>query len=65
MKPIYSTEQLKEILSTLAIGSEASDMIVNFAEMQDSQLRYSRYRCDVAARMLGHDQINEMIDDDY
>lgn len=65
MKPIYNLEQLKEFLSTQPIGAEAVENIVNFAEMQQSQLQYSRRRCDIAANQLGHDLINEMMDNDY
>jgi len=63
MKPIYSTEQLKEFLSTLAIGSEATDAIVAFAEIQDSRIDWLGKRVNVAANLLGHDMINEMMED--
>ena len=63
MKPIYSIEQLKEFLSTLAIGSEATDAIVAFAEIQDGRIDWQSRRVNVAANMLGHDLINEMMED--
>ena len=63
MKPIYNIAQLKEFLSTLAIGSEAVEKITEFAQLQENQLNWSRQRCDVAARMLGHDLINDMMED--
>lgn len=62
MKPIYNLEQLKEFLSTQPIGVEAVDAIIEFAQLQDNQLAWSRKRCDVAASMLGHDLINENLD---
>lgn len=62
MKPIYTLEQLKEFLSTQPIGVEAVDAITEFAQLQANQLEWSRKRCDLAAKMLGHDQINEMLD---
>lgn len=64
MNPIYNLEQLKEFLSTQPIGVEAVDKITEFAQFQANQLAWSRKRCDVAAKMLGHDQINEMMDDE-
>lgn len=64
MNPIYTVEQFKEYLSILPLGSEAVDNIVKFAEMQESRIEWQRKRCDVAAKMLGHDQINEMMDYD-
>jgi len=62
MNKIYSTEQLKEFLSTLAISSEATDAIVAFAEIQDSRIDWQGKRINVAANMLGHDLINEMME---
>lgn len=64
MNPIYSTTQLKEFLSTLSIGSEATDAIVAFAEIQDARVDWQGKRINVAANMLGHDLINEMMCDD-
>ena len=64
MKPIYTVEQLKDFLSTQPIGVEAVDAITEFAQLQANQLAWSRKRCDVAARLLGHDMINESLDDD-
>lgn len=62
MKPIYNLEQLKEFLSTQPIGVEDVDAIIEFAQLQQSQLNWSIKRCDVAANMLGHDLINENLD---
>ena len=62
MNKIYSTEQLKEFLATLAISSEATDAIVAFAEIQDSRIDWQGKRINVAANMLGHDLINEMME---
>ena len=64
MNKIYSTVQLKEFLSTLAISSEATDAIVAFAEIQDSRIDWQGKRINVAANMLGHDLINEMMMED-
>ena len=63
MNQIYNIEQLKEYLSTLPLGTEAVEKITEFAELQNSQLNWSRERCNVAANMLGHDLINEMMED--
>lgn len=62
MNQIYNLEQLKKYLATLPIGVEAVDAIIEFAQLQQSQLAWSRKRCDVAANMLGHDLINENLD---
>lgn len=62
MTVIYNIEQLKEYLSTLPIGTEAVDKITEFAQLQQNQLDWSRKRCDVAANILGHDLINEMME---
>lgn len=62
MNTIYNIEQLKKYLSTLPLGTEAVEKITEFAELQDSQLNRSRQRCDVAANMLGHDMITEMME---
>lgn len=63
MKPIYSTAQLKEFLSTQPIGQEVVDAIVAFAEIQDARIDWQGKRVNVAANMLGHDLINEMMED--
>lgn len=62
MNTIYNIEQLKQYLSTLPIGTEAVEKITEFAQLQNNQLEWSRQRCDVAASMLGHDLINEMME---
>jgi len=62
MKPIYTVEQLKEFLSTQPIGVDAVDTITEFAQLMQNRLDWQSKRCDVAAKMLGHDQINEMLD---
>jgi len=62
MNQIYNIEQLKKYLSTLPLGTEAVEKITEFAELQDSQLNRARQRCDVAANMLGHDMITEMME---
>jgi hypothetical protein len=64
MNSIYNVKQLKEFLSTQPIGVDAVDTIIEFAQLQANQLAWSRKRCDVAARLLGHDMITEMLDDD-
>ena len=63
MKPIYSTAQLKEFLSTQPIGQEVVDAIVAFAGIQDARIDWQGKRVNVAANMLGHDLINEMMED--
>ncbi|MEK9694444.1 MAG: hypothetical protein VW270_01690 [Candidatus Poseidoniales archaeon] len=62
MNTIYNMEQLKKYLSTLPLGTEAVEKITEFAQLQNNQLEWSRQRCDIAAKMLGHDLINEMME---
>lgn len=62
MNTIYNMEQLKQYLATLPIGTDAVDKITEFAQLQNNQLEWSRQRCDIAAKMLGHDLINEMME---
>lgn len=63
MKPIYNLEQLKELLSTLPIGVEAVDAINEFAQLQQNRLEFQTNRCNTAAQLLGHDLINECLED--
>jgi hypothetical protein len=62
MNQIFTYAQLTEYLSTLPLGTEAVEKICDFARLQQSQLEWSRQRCDVAANMLGHDLINEIME---
>jgi len=64
MNKIYSTEQLKEFLSTLAIGSEAAEKITEFAQLQQNRFDFQQKRVNTAAQLLGHDLINECLDDE-
>ena len=63
MKPIYNLEQLKELLSTLPIGVEAVDAITEFAQLQHNRLEFQQKRVNTAAQLLGHDLINECVED--
>ena len=60
---IYNVEQLEEFLATLAIGTEAVETIVEFAELQQHRLDWQAKRVNTAAQMLGHDLINECLED--
>ena len=64
MKPIYTIEQLKEFLSTQPIGVEAVDAITEFAQLQQNRLDFQQKRVNTAAQLLGHDLINECLDDE-
>ena len=64
MKPIYTIEQLKEFLSTQPIGVEAVDAITEFAQLQQNRLDFQQKRVNTAAQLLGHDLINECMDDE-
>lgn len=62
MNSIYTVEQLKEYLSTLPIGVDAVDTITEFAQLMQNRIDWQAKRCDVAAKMLGHDMISESMD---
>lgn len=64
MNQIYTVRQLEEYLATLPLGSEAVKTIVEFADMQDNAIDEQRKRCNVAAKILGHDMISEYLDDE-
>lgn len=64
MKRIYNLEQLKKLLSTLPIGVEAVDAITEFAQLLQNRLDHQTNRCNTAAQLLGHDIIDEYMDDE-
>ena len=64
MENIYNIEQLEEYLSKLTIGTESVQKISEFCRLQENRLSFVRKRVDTAAQLLGHDLINECMEDD-
>jgi len=64
MENIYHIDQLEKYLSTLAIGTESVQKISEFCRLQENRMDYIRKRVNCAAEMLGHDLINECLNDD-
>ena len=64
MNHIFSVEQLDAFLATQPIGTEAVQLISEYARRQEYRLEESRRRCNKAAELLGHDVINECMDDE-
>lgn len=60
---IFSVEQLDDFLARQPIGTEAVQLISEFARRQEYRIEQSRKRCNAAAQMLGHDLIDEMMED--
>ena len=60
---IFSVEQLDNFLATQPIGTEAVQLISEYAHRMEYRLEESRRRCNTAAQLLGHDLINEYLED--
>ena len=64
-RQIFTVEDFEERLSELTIGTESVQDIMEFVRRLDAQYNWQSKRCDTAARLLGHDIINEcMMDED-
>ena len=64
-RQIFTVEDFEERLSELTIGTESVQDIMEFVRRLDAQYNWQSKRCDTAARLLGHDMINEcMMDED-
>ena len=64
-RQIYTVEDFEERLSELTIGTDSVQDIMEFVRRLDAQYNWQSKRCDTAARLLGHDIINEcMMDED-
>ena len=64
MENIYNIEQLEEYLSKLTIGTESVQKISEFCRLQENRMYFLLKRVNTAAQLLGHDLINECINDD-
>ena len=64
-RQIYTVEDFEERLSELTIGTESVQDIMEFVRRLDDRYNWQSKRCNIAARLLGHDLINEcMMDED-
>ncbi len=64
-RQIFTVEDFEERLSELTIGTESVQDIMEFVRRLDDRYNWQSKRCDTAARLLGHDIINErMMDED-
>lgn len=61
---IFSVEQLDNFLATQPIGTEAVQLISEYARRMEYRLEESRRRCNTAAKLLGNDLITECMDED-
>ena len=64
-KHIYTVEDFEERLSELTIGTENVQEIMEFVRRLEDRYNWQAKSCDTAARLLGHNLINEcMMDED-
>ena len=61
---IYTVEDFEERLSELAIGTEDAQKLVDFVRLIEKRYVWQSKRCNVAANLLGHDLINECMQDE-
>ena len=61
---IYTVEDFEERLSELTIGTESVQDIMDFVRRLDKSYESQSKRCDVAAKMLGHQMITEALMDE-
>lgn len=60
---IYTMEKFEEFLSKQPIGVEAVEAIKEFAQLLQNRCDFQTRRCNTAAQLLGHDLINECMED--
>lgn len=60
-QPIYSVEDFEERLSELTIGTEDVKQLMEFVRMLDKRYQWQSRRCNVAATLLGHHTITEIL----
>ena len=63
-KHIYTVEDFEERLSEFTIGTESVQEIMDFVRRLDDRYKWQSKRCNVAANLLGHDLINECMQDE-
>lgn len=61
---IYTVEDFEERLSEFTIGTESVQEIMDFVRRLDDRYKWQSKRCNVAANLLGHDLINECMQDE-
>jgi len=60
-KELYTTDDVLELLSELAIGSEDVKKIETFLQRRESHLQWQRSRLDEACRMIGSNLLDEVM----
>lgn len=60
-KELFTTEDVLEFLSELAIGSEDVKKIETFLHRRDSQIEWQRSRLEEACRMIGSNILDEVM----
>jgi len=61
---IYTVEDFEERLSELTIGTDDVQQLMEFVRRLDQRYNWQSKRCNVAASLLGHDLINECMQDE-
>ena len=61
---IYTVEDFEERLSELTIGTDDVQQLMEFVRRLDQRYHWQSKRCNVAANLLGHDLINECMQDE-
>lgn len=58
-KELYTSDDVLEFLSELAIGSEDVQKIETFLKRKDSQVQWQSHRLEEAHRMIGEFMVTE------
>lgn len=62
---IYTVEDFEERLSELTIGTDDVQQLMDFVRLQEKRYVWHSKRCNVAAKLVGHNVINEcMMEED-